>query len=173
MRFLAASVLLSCICAVWLHADEPSISQNLFRGIPYGTTVEEMTAKGWDLTPVNDSNREKAALQAYIRNDEKKSFGDITCDEITYYFLNEKFYGVLLQTVDGTQTEILKEAICAKRGRPLLTTSGLVWIGQNSSVILRLNGTSGEGTFLLFDNNMQSLYEKYVREAGGAASREL
>ena len=173
MRFPIVSVFLNCVFAMWLHADESSIAQNLFRGIPYGTTVDEMTAKGWDLTPVNDSNREKAALQAYIRNDEKKSFGDITCEEITYYFLNGKFYGVLLQTADGTQTEILKEAICAKRGKPLPSTCGLVWIGQNSSVILRFNETSSEGTFLLFDNAQQTLYEKYVREAGGAASREL
>jgi hypothetical protein len=156
-----------------LQAADQTLAQNAFRGIAFGSPIEEVTSKGWDLTPVNDSNGDKPKLQAYIRNDEKKSLGDINCQEITYYFLNGKFFGVLLQTADSTQTEILKEALSTKRGKPFPSNGGLVWVGQNSSVILRLNESSSEGTFLIFDNMLQAEYEKYVKEVAGVISREL
>lgn len=173
MKLASRMLLLMGMTIGVMQATETSMPQNSFRGVPYGSTIAEISAKGWDLTPVNDANGEKSQFQAYIRNNEKKSLGEITCQEITYYFLHGKFYGVLLETADGTQTEILKQAITSGRGKPLQSIGGEVWIGSKSSVILRINEVNGEGAFLIFDNSLQGDYENYVRDSGGAVSKEL
>jgi len=161
----------------FLHASNPSlVIDDSFRGLPYGASLADAAAKKWELSPSNDAGGEKARFQSYIRTDEQKALGDINLLEITYYFLDGKFYGVLLQTADGSQTEIMRQALVASRGEPVhasLPTGGVVWIGPSSTAILQRNQETGEGTVMIVGNTLQQSYESYVKDAGGKISKDL
>lgn len=147
-----------------------------FRGLPFGATLTDAIAKKWELSPANDAGGDNPKFQAYIRTDEQKALGEITLLEITYYFLNGKFYGVLLQTADSNQTEILRQALVLSRGEPLqasVPSGGAVWIGSTSTAILRRNQETGEGSVMIMGNGMQDSYEVFVKEAGGKVGKSL
>ena len=155
---------------------QSSFREDAFRGMPFGASLEEVAAKKWELSPSNDAGGDKVRFQAFIRTDEQKAVGDIYLFEITYYFLDGKFYGVLLQTADGSQTEILRQALMSSRGEPLNTSlpaGGAVWVGPSSTAILQRNQDTGEGTVLIVGNALQLSYEAYVKDAGGKISKDL
>jgi len=155
---------------------QSSFREDAFRGMPFGASIDEVAAKKWELSPSNDAGGDKLRFQTFIRTDEQKAVGDINLLEITYYFLDGKFYGVLLQTADGSQTEILRQALVSSRGEPLNTSlpaRGAVWIGPSSTAILQRNQDTGEGTVLIVGNALQQSYEVYVKDAGGKISKDL
>jgi hypothetical protein len=160
-----------------LNASNPSlVIDDSFRGLPYGASLADAAAKKWELTPVNDANGDNPKFQVYVRTDEQKSLGDMTLQEITYYFLNGKFYGVLILTADGNQTQILKHALISSRGNPYSASSpagALVWIGTSSTAILKRNQETGEGTMMIVGNGLQESYESYVKSAGDKVGKDL
>ena len=170
-----------CLCCLILStkinaSDATFIREDTFRGLPFGASIDDAKKTQWELTPSNDAGGEKARFQCYIRTDEQKTLGDINLLEITYYFLDGKFYGVLLQAADGSQTEILKQALVSIRGDPLRTLApagGMVWIGPSSTAILQRNQETGEGSVLIVGNALQQNYESYVKDAGGKISKDL
>jgi hypothetical protein len=171
---LGALFFYSSVC---IYGANPSLMlDDSFRGLPYGASLADAAAKKWELTPVNDANGDNPKFQAYVRTDEQKSLGDITLQEITYYFLNGKFYGVLILTADGNQTEILKHALFSSRGNPYSASSpvgALVWIGKSSTAILKRNQETGEGTMMIVGNGLQESYESYVKNAGDKVGKDL
>ncbi len=159
-----------------LYSANAQTAEGSFRGLPFGATLTDAANKKWELTPANDVSGEKTRFQTFIRTDEQKAIGDINLLEITYYFLDGKFYGVLLQTADGSQTEILRQALISSRGEPLTTlipAGGTIWIGSSSTAILQRNQATGEGTLLIVGNTIQQRYEAYVKDAAGKASKDL
>jgi hypothetical protein len=173
--FLVGS--LFAILSLNIGASEASqIRDDGFRGMPFGASLDDFSAKKWELSPSNDSGGDKARFQTFIRTDEQKVLGDITLLDITYYFLDGKFYGVLLQTADGNQTEIMRQALVSSRGEPLhalLPVGGSVWIGSSSTAILQRNQETGEGTVMIVGNALQQRYEAYVKDAGGKIGKDL
>jgi hypothetical protein len=166
---------------LFLHASAssanlPAFRGESFRGMPFGASLADFNAKKWELTPSNDAGGDKNRFQSFIRMDEQKSMGDLLLLEVTYYFLDGKFYGVLLQTPDGCQTEILNQALLSSRGEPYHTVvpaDGLVWIGSLSTAILQRNRETGEASLMIFGNALQKGFEAYVKDAGGKISKDL
>ena len=155
---------------------QSSFREDTFRGVPFGASLADFSANKWELCPTNDAGGVKARFQSFIRTDEQKVLGDINLLEITYYFLDGKFYGVLLQTADGSQTEILRQALVSSRGVPLNTSfpvGGAVWIGTSSTAILQRNQGTSDGALMIVGNALQQSYEAYVKDAGGKISKDL
>jgi hypothetical protein len=148
---------------------------NAFRGIPFGTPLDEVQKK-WELTPVTEGMSSDEILKLFIKNDEVKKIGDLTIQEVTYYFFQDKFYAVELETSDTRQTQTLRQAleIAYKRGPSSgISPDVLVWPGENVSTLLIANPATGEGRMLLFSNEMQSGYESCFLEAAKRTASQL
>lgn len=148
---------------------------NAFRGIPFGTPLEEVQKK-WDLTPVTEGSSPEEALRLFIKNDEAKKIGDLTLQEVTYYFFQGKFYAVEAETPDTRQTQTLRQAleIAYKRGpSPGVSPDALVWPGENTTTLLLINPLTGEGRMLLFSNALQGGYEAYFLESAKRTASQL
>jgi hypothetical protein len=161
------------------NKDAPGFStadkNNAFRGIPFGTPFEEVQKK-WDLTPVTEGVSPEEALKLFIKNDEVKKIGDLTLQEVTYYFFQGKFYAVEVETPDTRQTQTLRQAleIAYRRSpNPGPSPDALVWAGENVSTLLLVNPLTGEGRMLLFSNAIQSGYESYFMESAKKTASQL
>ncbi len=150
-------------------------SGNSFRGVRFGTPLEE-AKKTWELEPLSDDVAPDDPLRLFIRNNEKKYFGNIALQEIVYYFFEGNFYAVGICTMDSRQTETLGQALEVAFGcRPHVSPEGdsFVWLGKNVSVQWNVNPTTGEGRGLIFNNRAQVDYEKSFLEAAKKAAAEL
>lgn len=148
---------------------------NAFRGIPFGTPLEEVQKK-WDLTPVAEGASPEEALKLFIKNDEVKKIGDLTLQEVTYYFFQGKFYAVEVETPDTRQTQTLRQAleIAYKKGpSPGSAPDSFVWPGENTTTLLLVNPMTGEGRMLLFSNALQGGYEAYFLESAKRTASQL
>ena len=159
--------------------DAPGFStadkNNAFRGIPFGTPLEEVQKK-WELTPVSEGGSPEEALKLFIKNDEVKKIGDLSLQEVTYYFFQGRFYAVEVETPDTRQTQTLRQAleISYRRGpNPGASPDSLVWAGENVSTLLLVNPLTGEGRMLLFSNAIQSGYETYFLESAKRTASQL
>ena len=159
--------------------DAPGFStadkNNAFRGIPFGTPLEEVQKK-WELTPVSEGGSPEEALKLFIKNDEVKKIGDLSLQEVTYYFFQGRFYAVEVETPDTRQTQTLRQAleIAYRRGpNPGASPDSLVWAGENVSTLLLVNPLTGEGRMLLFSNAIQTGYETYFLESAKRTASQL
>jgi hypothetical protein len=159
--------------------DTPGFStadkSNSFRGIPFGTPLEEVQKK-WELTPVTEGTAPEESLKLFIKNDEVKKIGDLTLQEVTYYFFQGRFYAVEVETPDTRQTQTLRQAleIAYRRGpNPGASPDSLVWAGENVSTLLLVNPLTGEGRMLLFSNAIQNGYETYFLESAKRTASQL
>jgi hypothetical protein len=159
--------------------DAPGFStadkNNAFRGMPFGTPLDEVQKK-WELTPVSEGGSPEEALKLFIKNDEVKKIGDLTLQEVTYYFFQGRFYAVEVETPDTRQTQTLRQAleIAYRRGpNPGASPDSLVWAGENVSTLLMVNPLTGEGRMLLFSNTIQSGYETYFLESAKRTASQL
>jgi hypothetical protein len=174
---LAVAVTLSA-CLAAPPEEQAGISSadrnNAFRGIPFGTPLEEVRKK-WDLTPVGDSPADDP-LKLFIKNDEVRAIGNLTLQEVTYYFFQGKFYGVEIVTPDTRQTETLRQALEIAYGRPPFagnSPDAVAWPGDHVSTLLIMSPLSGEGRTFLFSNPIQSGYEAYFLESARKTATQL
>lgn len=148
---------------------------NSFRGMAFGTPLEQ-AKQAWELQPVAEEGQVPERLQLFIRNDEKKSLGDISVQELGYYFFDGKFYGVVIGTMESRHTELLKRMFeAAYTSGPQVSSSAgaFVWPGRNVSVLMKINADTGEARTLVFGNGMQREYEDFAREAARKAAEGL
>lgn len=148
---------------------------NSFRGVRFGSSLEEIK-KSWELEALPDDAAPGDPLKLFIRNDEVKSLGTIALQEVVYYFFEGKFYAVGICTPDSRQTGTLRQALEIAYGRsPHVSPAGdsFVWEGENVSAQLNVAPGTGEGRALLFNNDLQSAYEKFFLQAAGSAAAEL
>ena len=148
---------------------------NAFRGVPFGTPLEEVQKK-WELNPVGDAVSTEDPLKLFIKNDEVKKIGDLTLQEVTYYFFQGKFYAVEIETSDTRQTQTLRQALEIAYGRPPssgASPDAVVWAGDHVSTLLIMNPLSGEGRTFLFSNPIQSGYETYFLESAKKTATQL
>lgn len=148
---------------------------NSFRDMAFGSAIEEVQ-KTIQLEPVSEDQAKGDPLKTYIRSDEKKSLGDVAIQEVVYYFLEGKFYGVLISTLDFRQTENLRKALDIVYGAsPQLDkeSRNLVWSGKNTTAFMRFDRVTGEARTMISCNDLQKNYDRLARESATKAASEL
>lgn len=148
---------------------------NSFRNMAFGSSIEEVQ-KTIKLEPIAEDQAKGDPLKTYIRSDEKKSLGDVAIQEVVYYFLEEKFYAVLISTLDYRQTENLRKALDIVYGAsPHIDkeSRNLVWSGKNTTAFMRSDRVTGEARTMISCNELQKSYDRLSRESATKASGEL
>lgn len=137
-----------------------------FCGVPFGASIEE-AKKVWSLEEVEGVSAPDDPVKVYLREDDPLVIGALMVREVTYYFLDGKFYAVGFVTPDSRQTAILRGALVEGYGAPAFEGGGgdlLVWLGEVVSAHLQI-GSSGEARAVLFSNELQPRYEQSLRDA--------
>lgn len=166
-----------------LRADQPPLTEqgalrekiDSFRGLRFGETFDK-APKEWDLQPTSQDAPSDTPLKSYIRNEEDKRLGGIDLQEIIYFFVNNKFYAVELLTSDRTQTEMLRLTLNHAYGSPSsppLQEDSSVWLGKKVSAQCCVNQSTGEGRALMFDNELQQVYEKSLADVAKKAAQRF
>ena len=148
---------------------------NSFRDMAFGSSIEEVQ-KTIKLEPIAEDQAKGDPLKTYIRSDEKKSLGDVAIQEVVYYFLEEKFYAVLISTLDYRQTENLRKALNIVYGAsPHIDkeSRNLVWSGKNTTAFMRSDRVTGEARTMISCNELQKNYDRLSRESATKAAGEL
>lgn len=158
------------------QAGQGSMDQtNSFRDMAFGSAIEEVQ-KTIQLEPISEDQAKGDPLKTYIRSDEKKSLGDVAIQEVVYYFLDGKFYAVLISTLDFRQTENLRKALDIVYGAsPQIDkeSRNLIWSGKNTTAFMRSDRVTGEARTMISCNDLQKNYDRLARESATKAASEL
>ncbi len=172
---LAASLFAAELSAQVAEATSFPDRNNAFGGVPFGATIEEAKQK-WQLEKIEAVSAPDDPVALYLRQEETLLLGGAVAREVVYYFLNGRFYAVGFLTPDQRQTEILREALelgygAAPHADP--AKGSLVWPGRLVSAQMTVNSGNGEGRVLFFSNELQSGYEKSLRDAAAKTAAGL
>lgn len=171
VRMVALAALIACanpVPSMAQSADGGSFPDrsNTFAGVLFGATLEEAQQK-WQLEEIEGASVPDDPVRLYLREEESHVLGGVVAREVVYYFLNGRFYAVSFSTPDTRQTDILRQALDLGYASPPHANgdTSLVWPGQHVSAQLQVNPATGEGRALLFSNELQTDYEKSLKES--------
>lgn len=137
-----------------------------FRGLKFG---EDMP-KGLTLY------QDRGALKLYTRKGDKLALGPAQLEQIVYYSLNDKFYGVSLYTEDGRDSNLLLRIAELAFGRG--ATEGqpgtqYFWQGREANARYTRNPATGQAELFIGTNKMTEAYHEYEAKAIYEAAKEL
>jgi hypothetical protein len=139
---------------------------NGFRGMKFGA----------DSTAGLTLYQDRGALKLYTKSGEALKIGPVILEQVVYYFLDGKLYGVGLFTNDGQDSQLLLRIATFAWGTPAQDGpdgSNLFWSGRQANARFSFNTAGGQGELFISSNAMQQAFLDYVAKSVYDGAKEL
>ena len=167
-----------CLCLAILWVKEVSSSSGLpgdfspgsepegFRGIKWGTDLSSLGKVAESLKEIR-TDLSFGGVDIYLRRGDELTLDGVDLERIEYLFWRGQFCGVRLYAKGYSDFLALKEAMFARFGPGYQSNKFIeryIWLGKITSLFLRYNGFSREGTLSMTSSEVYKQWRKYDSE---------